>query len=36
MSKTKLKKHEKLIKAENTILILFKTKKINLTAFLKI
>jgi len=36
MSKARLKGYEKLIKAKNIILTLFKTKKIGLTAFLKI
>jgi len=36
MSKTRLKKYEELIKTKNIILTLFKTKKIDLAAFLKI
>jgi len=36
VSRTKLKRYEKLIKAKSTVLTFFKMKKIGLTTFLKI
>jgi len=35
VSKIRLKRYERLIKAKSTVLTLFKTEKIGLTAFLK-